>query len=122
MAPAAAGGVGFSRIVIGDPMGGAMLVSLWYPTRKLSGEIEIGPFTFQATRDAEPTEGRHGLVVLSHGSVGSDLGRRNLGIALARAGLIAAAPLHPRDNYRDSSGALARRPLGKRPMNTTLAP
>ena len=119
MVPAAAGGVGFSRIVIGDPMGGEMLVSLWYPTRKSSGEIEIGPFTFQATRDAEPTEGRHGLVVLSHGSAGSDLGHRNLGIALAQAGLIAAAPLLPRDNYRDSSGEGRRIVMEGRPRQLT---
>ena len=101
MMPVAAGGVGFSRIVTSDPMGGEMMVSLWYPTDQASGTVRVGPFTFQATRDAEPANGRRGLVVISHGTAGSDLGHRNIAMALAEAGFIAAAPLHPRDNYED---------------------
>lgn len=100
-----AGGVGFTRITIDDPMGGIMTVSLWYPTHRSGGMTHLGPFAFEASRDAPPEAGRHGLVILSHGHAGSDLGHRNIAIELARNGIIAAAPLHPRDNFRDSSGA-----------------
>ena len=34
-----------------------MAVSLWYPANQASGTVHVGPFTFQATRDAEPARG-----------------------------------------------------------------
>jgi len=61
----------------------------------------LGPFEFPGTRDAEPAAGQFGLVILSHGSGGSDLGHWDTAIALAEAGFIAAAPLHPRNNFHD---------------------
>ena len=115
MMPVSASGVGFSRIVTNDPMGGEMHVSLWYPATQVSGTVHVGSFTFRATRDAEPVKGRRGLVVISHGTAGSDLGHRNIAIALADAGFIVAAPLHPRDNYKDSSGVGHRTVMEGRP-------
>ncbi len=53
--------------------------------------------------------------MLSHGTGGSDLGHRDTAIALAKAGFIAAAPLHPRDNFRDASGSGQRVVLDGRP-------
>ncbi|MGI9381516.1 MAG: alpha/beta hydrolase family protein, partial [Methyloligellaceae bacterium] len=94
-------GVGFSSSSTADPMGGRMRYSLWYPTEVSDGVVSVGPFEFPGTWDAEPATGPFGLVVLSHGSGGSDLGHRDTGIALAKAGFIAAAPLHPRNNFRD---------------------
>ena len=48
--------------------------------------------------------------------VQSDLGHRNVAAALAEAGFIAAAPLHPRNNYRDNSGELRRIVMEGRPL------
>ncbi len=98
-----------------------MRVSLWYPANQESGAVSVGPFTFQATLDAEPEEGRRGLVVISHGTAGSDLGHRNVAIALAEAGFIVAAPLHARDNHEDSSGAGRRIVMEGRPRQVTAA-
>ena len=97
-------GVGFSRLSTADPMGGQMQYSLWYPTKVPNRVVRLGPFEFPGTPDAEPAAGQFGLVVLSHGTGGSDLGHRDTAVALAKAGIIAAAPLHPRDNFRDTSG------------------
>ena len=119
MMPVSASGVGFSRIVTNDPMGGEMHVSLWYPATQVSGTVHVGSFTFRATRDAEPVKGRRGLVVISHGTAASDLGHRNIAIALADAGFIVAAPLHPRDNYKDSSGVGHRTVMEGRPRQIT---
>ena len=113
--PVPAAGVGFSRIQVADPMGGRMQVSIWYPAVRPSTIVRIGSFSFAATRDAQLANGQFGLVVLSHGTGGSDLGHRNVAIALARAGIIAAAPLHPRDNYRDRSGLGHRVVMAGRP-------
>ena len=119
MMPVSASGVGFSRIVTNDPMGGEMRVSLWYPAKQVSGTVSVGAFTFQATRDAEPAMGLRGLVVISHGTGGSDLGHRNIALALADAGFIVAAPMHPRDNYEDSSGVRRRIVMEGRPRQIT---
>ena len=119
MMQVSAGGVGFSGIVTNDPMGGKMRVSLWYPSNQASGTVSVGSFTFPATRDAKPADGRHGLVVISHGTAGSDLGHRNIAIALANAGFIVAAPLHPRDNYEDNSGVGRRIVMEGRPRQLT---
>jgi hypothetical protein len=75
----------------------------------------LGPYEFPGTQDAEPAAGQFGLVILSHGSGGSDLGHRDTAIALAEAGFIAAAPLHPRNNFRDDIGDDRRMVLDGRP-------
>ncbi|MBX2878684.1 MAG: hypothetical protein KTR32_02070 [Granulosicoccus sp.] len=97
-------GVGFDRLELPDPMGGTMNISVWYPTKEESGTIGLGPFEFPGTWNAEPAEEIAGLVVVSHGTGGSDLGHRNLGVALAQKGIVAVAPLFPRNNFRDNSG------------------
>ena len=107
--------VGFSRLSTADPMGGQMQYSLWYPTRVPNSVVRLGPFEFPGTHDAEPAAGQLGLVVLSHGTGGSDLGHRDTAVALAKAGFIAAAPLHPRDNFRDASDPPQRVVLEGRP-------
>ena len=95
-------GVGYTRLSTTDPMGGGMSYSLWYPSAATDDTVEIGPFEFPGTRDAAPAPDRFALVLLSHGSGGTDLVHRDTAIALARAGFLAAAPLHPRNNvYHD---------------------
>ena len=54
-------------------------------------------------------------MILSHGSGGSDLGHRDTAIALAKAGFIAAALLHPRNNFRTDIGSTRRIVLDGRP-------
>ena len=118
-APSRAGDVGFARLTIADPMGGEMQVSLWYPTDERGGTLKLGPYKIEATRNAEPLVGLRGLVVISHGTEGSDLGHRNIAMALAQQGIIAAAPLHPRDNFKDSSGVGRRVVMEGRPRQIT---
>ena len=108
-------GVGFSRLSTADPMGGQMQYSLWYPTKVPNSVVKLGPYEFPGTQDAEPAAGHFGLVILSHGSGGFDLGHRDTAIALAKAGFIAAAPLHPRNNFRDDIGDDQRIVLDGRP-------
>ena len=102
-AVAAEHNVGFKRIQLDDPMGGSMQVSLWYPTDEKVGPLNLGPFSFEAKRNAKPKPGKRSLVVMSHGTGGSDLGHRNVALEMAKRGLVVAAPLHPRNNFRDDS-------------------
>jgi len=113
--------VGFSRLSMADPMGGQMQYSLWYPTEVPNGVVRIDQFEFPGTQDAEPAAGHFGLVILSHGSGGSDMGHRDTAIALAETGFIAAAPLHPRNNFRDDIGDDQRIVLDGRPRQFSAA-
>ncbi len=113
---AGASGVGFTHLVMDDPVGGKMRVSMWYPTDEAGGTVKAGPFVFSATKDAQLKAGKFGLVIISHGTGGSDLGHRNIAVELARKGHIVAAPLHPRDNYKDSSGVGKQSVMEGRPL------
>jgi predicted dienelactone hydrolase len=96
---------GFVDLALTDPVeGGPMPAIVFYPTAAAAGSTELGPFTIEAVRGAPPAPGQRALVVLSHGTGGSMLGHHDSLTALARAGFVAAAVEHPRDNFRDASG------------------
>ena len=113
-ASASAESVGFRDIHV-DLDGERLVTALWYPTEAETGLTSIGPFTMAASRDAPIGGGRHGLVLLSHGTGGGRLNHRDTAIRLAEAGYIVAAPEHAGDSWRDGrhSGTAAnwrRRP------------
>jgi predicted dienelactone hydrolase len=98
-------GAGFLDLQLTDPVeGGTMPAVVFYPTKSDGGSTQIGPFTIAATRDAAPAPGTYPLIVHSHGTGGSHLGHHDTLAALARAGFVAAAVEHPRDNFHDDSG------------------
>ena len=96
---------GFVTLTLTDPVeGGPMQVIVVYPTRSAAGTTTLDPFTIAAKRDATPAPGSYPLIVFSHGASGTNLGHHDSLTALARAGFVAAAVEHPRDNFRDDSG------------------
>jgi predicted dienelactone hydrolase len=96
---------GFVTLTITDPIeGGPMAAIVVYPTTASAATTSLGPFTIAAGRNLPPVSGTHPLIVISHGTGGSMLGHHDALTALARAGFIAAAVEHPRNNYRDDSG------------------
>ena len=76
-------------------------VVLYYPTQTAARAIPMGPFTVQAAIQAPPDAAFKGLIVLSHGTGGSELGHTSLAEALARHGYLVAALRHPGDNWQD---------------------
>jgi predicted dienelactone hydrolase len=80
-----------------------ILVALFYPTQSPERTIAMGPFTVHAAMGAAPDAQVKGLIVLSHGNGGSELGHASLAEALARDGYLVAALRHPGDNYQDRS-------------------
>lgn len=78
-------------------------VALYYPTQAPATKIAMGPFTVTAAIGAPPDARVKGLIVLSHGTGGSELGHASLAEALARSGYLVAALRHPGDNYADHS-------------------
>ncbi len=102
---ASSSNVGYRRIEIQDTVTGKRFpVAIWYPTSAQPSVFEFGPYTMGVARDAMPADGKFGLVVISHGSGGGALDHRDLAMALASGGFVVAAPMHPRDNFRDMSG------------------
>ena len=99
-ASAKADGVGFRDILV-EADGERMVTALWYPTDGNAGKTTIGPFTMSAIRDAPLSEGRYGLILLSHGTGGGRLNHRDTAIRLAEGGYIVAAPEHAGDSWRD---------------------
>jgi len=106
-------GAGFQDLQLTDPVeGGPMPAIVFYPangptngpTNGNGGSTQVGPFSIAATRGAAPAAGPFALIVHSHGTGGSHLGHHDTLAALARAGFVAAAVQHPRDNFLDTSG------------------
>ena len=83
-------------------------VSVWYPTEAAEASFEAGPYVIAAARDAPLARGRHRLVVISHGSSGSDLGHHDLPEYLARNGIVVAAPRHLGDSFDKPRGTGAQ--------------
>lgn len=78
-------------------------VALFYPTQAQATKTPMGPFTVTAAIGA-PSDGRvKGLIILSHGTGGSELAHNSVAEALARSGYLVAALRHPGDNYADRS-------------------
>lgn len=76
-------------------------VALYYPTQTPARSIPMGPFTAQVAIQAPPDATFKGLIVLSHGTGGTELGYSGLAEALAQHGYLVAALRHPGDNWQD---------------------
>jgi predicted dienelactone hydrolase len=76
---------------------------LFYPTQDAARSIPMGPFTPTVAINGKPDAKVKGLIVLSHGNAGSELGHSGLAVALAKNGYLVAALKHPGDNWQDQS-------------------
>jgi predicted dienelactone hydrolase len=100
----------------------ATTVALYYPTLAPTRVVPMGPFTVTAALGATPTPTTKGLIVLSHGTGGAELGHSSLAQALAQSGYLVAALRHPGDNWQDTSlrdGPGAARYLVQRPQQVS---
>lgn len=76
---------------------------LYYPTQAAARSIAMGPFNVNVAVQAAPEAKVKGLIVLSHGTGGSELAHSSLAEALAQHGYLVAALRHPDDNWQDRS-------------------
>ena len=80
-------------------------VGIWYPASGTPVHQRLGLYSQDVVQGAPVAEGRHPLIVFSHGTGGDFAGHVDTAVALARAGFIVAALTHPGDNWRDTSRA-----------------
>jgi len=97
--------VGWSQIDIpGTPPDAPnTIVALYYPTQAAATRVVMGPLVLNVARRAEPEPSVKGLIMISHGLGGSEIGHSRLAEALARQGYLVAALRHPGDNWQDGS-------------------
>lgn len=96
-------------------------VSVWYPTPVPEQSWPAGPFVIAATQGAPVAEGRFPVVLLSHGSGGSDLGHHDWAEALARHGVMVVAPRHVGDSFDHPEGRGSDVQLVGRPWQAVTA-
>ena len=91
-----AAGAGWRQVRIpgATPDAAPTVVALYYPTRAAPHTTAMGPFTVRAAIQAPPDEKFKGLILLSHGLAGTELGhgRRLLPLPAAEAALRSGVP------------------------------
>lgn len=94
-----------------------MTVALFYPTAVADRVIPMGPWLPSVAPGAPASEAKlKGLILLSHGTSGTELNHHNLGTRLARDGYLVAAVRHPGDNWQDRSLVTSGRYFSERPL------
>lgn len=95
-------------------------VALFYPTAVADRAIPMGPWLPVVAPGAPVSEARlKGLILISHGTGGTELNHHNLGTRLARDGYLVAAVRHAGDNWQDRSLVTSGRYFTERPLQLT---
>ena len=101
-----AGEVGFSELRVANGDERPLLVGVWYPTGAAAQEHPLGPYVQTVAPDAPVAGELLPLIVMSHGNGSTYQNHYDTGIALAKAGFVAAAVSHTGDTHDDQSRAL----------------
>lgn len=114
--------VGFRKIeVTSNETNTHFPMAVVYPTHVPSKSVKFGPFKMELSIGSAIAEGAFPLVVISHGSSGSNLGHRSIAFALVKQGFIVAMPLHPEDNYKNNSAQGSVNNWKNRPLHIRSA-
>ncbi|SIS73169.1 alpha/beta hydrolase family protein [Neptunomonas antarctica] len=110
--------VGFKKIeVTSKETNTNFPMAVVYPTHTPSKLVRFGPFEMELSIGEAIAEGTFPLVIISHGSGGSNLGHRSIAFALVKQGFIVGMPLHPENNYKDNSAEGSVRNFKNRPLH-----
>lgn len=115
-------GVGFRRIATVDPVTRvAFDAGAFYPSGQPSRGQSFGPYDVEATLGADVADGRHPIVLISHGNGGGPFSHHDLATGLARRGAIVVVVSHPGDDHRDQSGTGGTGVIFGRPAQISAA-
>ena len=112
--------VGFQQLSVPDPQGKPLSVAVWYPSGGNSVSVSLGPFRQTVVPDGAITGTHLPLVLISHGTGGSNASHYDTALALADEGFVVAALTHTGDNYMDQSYAGNRKDLTDRPRQVSV--
>ena len=92
-------------------------VALFYPTTAADHAVSMGPWLPVVAPGAPVSDVKlKGLILISHGTGGTELNHHNLGTRLARDGYLVAAVRHAGDNWQDRSLVTSGRYFSERPL------
>lgn len=77
-------------------------LALLYPTGTASESVQFGPFQMDLSVGATVASGDFPLVIISHGSGGTNLGYRSIAFTLVKQGYVVGIPLHPKNNFQNN--------------------
>lgn len=110
--------VGFKKMTVQSKKTGEEFpVALVYPSSKKSKNVQFGPFNMRLSVGAKIADGQFPLVLISHGSGGTNLGYRSIAFELARQGYVVAMPLHPQNNYKNNRAQGTNKNWRNRPLH-----
>lgn len=110
--------VGYKKVkVISKNTGEKFPIALVYPTHTPSESVKFGPFQMNLSIGAKVASGKFPLVIISHGSGGTNLGYRSIAFALVKQGYVVALPLHPKNNYQDNTAEGTNQNWRNRPQH-----
>ncbi len=113
--PARAQHAGYRTLTI--PGDAPTTVALFYPTAATDRAVPMGPWLPVVAPGAPVSDARlKGLILISHGTGGTELNHHNLGTRLARDGYLVAALRHAGDNWQDRSLITSGRYFSERPL------
>jgi predicted dienelactone hydrolase len=95
-------------------------VALFYPTAVADRVVPMGPWMPILAPGAPASDAPlKGLILISHGTGGTELNHHDLGTRLAREGYLVAAVRHTGDNWQDRSLVTSGRYFTERPLQLT---
>lgn len=116
--PASAQYAGLRTLVV--PGAEPVTVALFYPTPAVARTQPMGPWRPVVMPGAPvATTPLKGLILISHGTGGHELGHHNLATRLAADGYLVAALRHPGDNWEDRSMITSGRYFSERPRQAS---
>ena len=115
MGPAHAQHAGYRTLTIAGET--PTTAALFYPTAVSDRATPMGPWLPIVAPGAPASDaGLKGLILISHGTGGTELNHHNLGSRLARDGYLVAALRHAGDNWQDRSLITSGRYFSERPL------
>jgi predicted dienelactone hydrolase len=101
-----AGSVGFETASAPVPGDKPLAVTIWYPADAPERPTPLGLYSQSVAPGAAVSGRGHPLVVISHGTGGSNADHYDTARALAAAGFVVAAPTHTGDTLGDRSRSM----------------
>jgi predicted dienelactone hydrolase len=106
--------------VLDQPTGDPVPMLVMYPCESPERLEKLDPYEISVSMDAAIAPGIFPLVVISHGTGGSNLVYRSLARRLARNGFVVIMPEHPRNNRNNNDLAGTAAILTNRPRHIRL--
>lgn len=112
--------VGFQQLSVPDPPGKTLSAAVWFPSVGTPVSVSVGPFQQMVVPDGAVSGTRLPVVLISHGTAGSEGSHYDTAMALAANGFVVVALTHTGDNYMDPSYAGNRKNLTDRPRQVSV--